>query len=266
MDRLHAKDLQEAFEGAGVDTAYIDKDTPPAERTKIGHQLEEGEIRVVSQIATCIYGVDWDFLGCISWNCPTKSEMKFVQGFGRGVRLNKKKPGKRLIFIDHSDTCARLGLPTDIHHAELCDGTKRSAEVRKKEREEREERLPWECPVCGRLNDTSVTKCADAGCSHDRRRRSAVEYAAGELVAIRPSKKAEATQSQKQLWYSSLLAVQDQRKYKDGWSANQFKRRFKEFPDGLSRIRTEPTPEVLNYVKASQIRWAHSRYNSARAA
>ena len=266
VDRAHAKDLQEAFEKAGIKTGYMDKDTSPADRTKIGRQLEQRDISVVSQVATCIYGIDWPFLGCISWNRPSKSEMRFVQGFGRGVRLDPNDPAKRLIFIDHSNTSATLGLPTEIHHAELCDGTKHSAELRKKEREERQEKLPWECPVCARLNNASITKCADSACPYDRRRRSGVEYVEGELIAVRPSVRDQVTQAQKQLWYSSLLAVQDQRKYKDGWAYRQFARKFKGEPEGLSRIRTEPTPEVLNYVKASQIRWAHSRYNSARAA
>lgn len=260
VDRAHAKELQIAFEKAGVPMAYMDKDTKPNERTKIAQQLEAGEIRGVSQIATCIYGVDWPFLGCISWNCPTKSEMKFVQGFGRGVRLNPAKPNKRLIFIDHSKTTASLGLPTEIHYSELCDGTKRSAEKRKAERKEREEKAPWECPICGYQNKANIYKCADEGCDYGRR-RSNVEYVPGEIVPVRVSTKREISLEEKQRWYSQLLAVADEKGNKEGWAQHKFKKRFKAWPDGLSSERADPTPDVRNYARAANIRWAYSRSN-----
>jgi hypothetical protein len=260
VDRAHARDLQTTFEKAGVKTEYMDKDTSRNDRLKIGQRMANRESTIVAQVATCVYGVDWPFLTCISWNCDTKSEMKFVQGFGRGVRLDKDNPGKRLIFIDHSQTAADLGLPTEIFHSELCDGTKRSASIRKREREEREERLPWECPMCGRLNDANIRKCGDSACDYSTAPRSKVQYAPGELVSIHGRPK-QIDLWEKQLWYSQLLWVQDKRRYNDKWAFAKFVHKFGESPRGLKPIRTAASAEVLSYVKAGMIRWANSRRN-----
>jgi hypothetical protein len=180
--------------------------------------------------------------------------------FGRGVRLDKDNPGKRLIFIDHSQTAADLGLPTEIFHSELCDGTKRSASIRKREREEREERLPWECPMCGRLNDANIRKCGDSACDYSTAPRSKVQYAPGELVSIHGRPK-QIDLWEKQLWYSQLLWVQDKRRYNDKWAFAKFVHKFGESPRGLKPIRTAASAEVLSYVKAGMIRWANSRRN-----
>jgi len=261
VDREHARDLRTAFEKAGVKTEYMDKDTSRNERPKIIQRMENRESTILAQVATCVYGVDLPFLSCISWNCDTKSEMKFVQGFGRGVRLDPHNPAKRLIFIDHSQTVADLGLPTNIYHSELCDGTKRSAAVRKKEREERQERPPWECCMCGRFNEGNTLRCSDPACGYWRGR---VQYAPGELAVVHGKSKEQVDANQKQLWYSQLLWMQDERGYADKWAFANFCNKFKTAPKGLSSIRTPAGQEVLNWVKGRLIRRAYSRYNPQR--
>jgi DNA repair protein RadD len=263
VDRAHARDLQTAFQKAGVKTEYMDKNTSRNDRIKIGQRMANRESTVVAQVATCVYGVDWPFLTCISWNCDTKSEMKFVQGFGRGVRLDKNNPNKRLIFIDHSQTALDLGLPTEIFHSQLCDGTKQSATIRKKEREEREERLPWECPQCGRLNDANVRKCADPGCSYSTAARSKVQYAPGELVGIHGKTQKIIEESTKQRWYSMLLGYAESNKKSEKWVLANYRTKFNSWPSKLAKIPTEPADDVVSWLRHRNIHWTYSRYNPA---
>ncbi|MGF7203226.1 superfamily II DNA or RNA helicase [Sphingobium olei] len=252
VDRAHAKKVQQRFLDAGVPAEYIDMNTDGPERARIQGRLERGETKVVCNIATLTKGVDWK-IGCIIIARPTKSKMLHVQIAGRVIRANSGYPDG--LVLDHSDNMLRLGLPTDIGSMPLCTAKKGERKA------ERADPLPKECPSCGFLKAPKVRECPI--CKFVPETRSELEEEDGELVQI-GGKKRVATMAEKQLWLSGLRFIQIQRKYKEGWAANQYRERFGVWPQGLSKIPTEPTPEIENYVRSKLIRFAKGK--SKRAA
>jgi DNA repair protein RadD len=151
VDRAHAKHLQEKFQAAGVTAAYIDAYTDRIERNRIRDQLHAGIIRIVCSVGTLTTGVDWD-VRCIIWARPTRSEILFVQGTGRGLRTATGKD--HCLILDHSDNHTRLGFVTEIHHDELDDGTRAT-----KAKPDNTEKLPKACPSCAFLKPAKCLEC-----------------------------------------------------------------------------------------------------------
>jgi superfamily II DNA or RNA helicase len=91
---------------------------------------------------------------------PTKSEIRWLQALGRGLRT---APGKDACLIfDHSGTVHRLGFPDSIEYDDLPsknDGMKAAAASATKEREEK---LPKECPECHFMKPSGVYVCPNA--------------------------------------------------------------------------------------------------------
>lgn len=250
VNRAHAKHLAEQFSRAGVPCGYVDSYTDRDEREAIAGQFRRGQIKVVCNVGCLTTGVDWD-VRCIILARPTKSEMLFVQMIGRGLRT---APGKAdLVVFDHSDTHARLGFVTDIHHESLDDGRERQ------KAKPRVQPKPSECPKCHFLRPAKVTKCP--ACGFKAERQCEVEVEDGELVEFGAvaSAKVKVSTAEKQAWYSMLLKIADDRGYKPGWSANQYRQRFSTWPRGLSELRANPSPEVSNYVKSRMIAYAKGR-------
>lgn len=89
--RKHARAIHDQFRSVGVPAAYVDANTPRAEREAIGRALAAGEIKIVCNIGTLTTGIDWD-VRCIILARPTQSESLFVQIVGRGLRTADGKP------------------------------------------------------------------------------------------------------------------------------------------------------------------------------
>ena len=65
-----------------------------------------------------------------------------------------------------------------------------------------------------------------------------------------------------QEWYSSLLAIRDQRGYADGWASVQFKERFGDWPNkvGMHDAALDaPAPMVSSWVTSRMIKYAKSQ-------
>lgn len=251
VDRAHAARLQKDFEAAGVRTGYIDAYTPGDERKAIRNAFHRGDIRVVCNVNCLTMGVDWD-VRCIVLARPTKSEMLFVQMIGRGLRTADGKDFCKI--LDHSDSHLRLGFVTDIIHDKLHDGSLNSVDKKPPLA------LPKECPECHFLKPPKVTQCPI--CGYKPQRQSNVTAGDGELVEIAE----HASRAEKQKWFSMLLRMAEQRGYKGGWAANQYRAKFGVWPRGLSEIPTDPTMDVVSWVKSRQIAWAKSKHNPANQA
>ena len=256
VDREHAQDVEYEYRNAGITTAYIDMNTSRNDREIIGRKFNAGLIKCIMSVGTLIVGVDWD-VRCVQWLRPTKSEIIWCQANARSFRLAEGK--EDTLILDHSWNTDTLGYPTDIHHDYLDDGTPKTSDAKKKEKEEREERIPGECRYCGYYKPKGRRICPDCG----RGGNVEIEILPGELVEVRSSGKTNPALD-RQLWYSGLLSIADFTQKQEGWAAHKFKEKFKEFPNGLARIRTEPTKEIQNFVRSRQISWAHSRRNSER--
>lgn len=252
VDRAHAQKLADQFEEAGVPTGYIDMDTPPLERQRIGERLKNGQIKVVCNVYTLTTGVDWD-VRCIILARPTKSEILFTQIIGRGLRTAEGKD--ECLILDHSDTTLRLGFVDDIHHDTLDTGKHQQSTARK----EREKPLPKECPVCSRLKPAGVRKCPS--CGFEPQRQSAVEEMQGELIPLKGKKKSkeDATPHSKQEVWSMLLWVQEDRGYSGNYAKAKYMDRYGTWPNGLHRGLMTPDAAFLNWIKSQNIRFAKGK-------
>lgn len=245
----HAKRLSEAFERAGVSTAYCDAYTDSVERQVIERQFRAGEVKVACSVRTLTTGVDWP-VSCIIDAAPTKSVMLHVQKIGRGLRIN---PGTEdLLVLDHAGNSLRLGLVTDIRRDTLDDtppGEKQPAE--------RKERLPKECSQCGILH--AGLTCPS--CGHVRKPIAGVETVEGELVELTPAraKSEKASKDEKQRFFSMALWLAGQRGYKSGWAANLYRGRFQVWPRGLTETVLPADQAFMNYEKSRRIAFAKRR-------
>jgi superfamily II DNA or RNA helicase len=180
--------------------------------------------------------------------------MLYVQIVGRGLRPADGKD--HCLILDHSDTTLRLGFPDAIHHEELDDGSPRKASARPG----RTERLPMECSSCSCLKPAGVHVCPNCGFAPQR--QANVHTIDGELTEFsttKAKKLARVDRQAKQRWYSMLRWIAEQRAYKQGWAANQYRAKFEEWPGGLLELAIPPDPEVSNWVRHRMIRWAKSK-------
>lgn len=265
VDRAHAQCLQERFAAAGVASEYADAYTPRAERTAIGKRLESGQTKVVCNVGIFSVGTNWPFVSCLILARPTRSSILFTQIVGRVLRTHPEK--SFALVLDHSDTTMRLGFVTDIQRDALDDGKpKTSAEKRQAEAKEKKNPLPTECMGCGALKTPNVRVCPC--CGFTVRKPSTVEMAPGELVEFTRDKKPKqlklVDKETKQKWYSMLTSIAQQRGYKRGWSAVNYKKKFGVYPKGLMEYPLTPDPEVTNYVRHLMI--ARAKGQARRAA
>lgn len=263
VDRAHAKLIQERFQHAGVKCGYQDADTSMADRHRLRRAFHSGEVDVVSNVATLTTGVDWD-VRYIGLARPTKSEMLYVQIFGRGLRLGEGKD--KLIFCDHTQTTQELGFVTDIHHETLHVGKPPQPGVRKSKQ-------PKECPKCTMLKSPLSLVCE--GCGYTWDVRSTIIEEAGELDHVdsaealrrKKARKAEPSMFERQQFYCDLRGYALEKGYKPGWAAQKYKTKFKTWPprefDSVAPAR-EVSPKTRSWIRSQQIAWAKSKHNGAR--
>ncbi|CAK0742698.1 Helicase conserved C-terminal domain-containing protein [uncultured Gammaproteobacteria bacterium] len=259
VDCSHAKALQAQFEAAGIPCGYIDARTPPADRNIVRDKFHRSEYRVVCNVGTLTTGVDWD-VRCIILARPTKSEMLFVQIIGRGLRTAEGKAD--CLILDHSDTHARLGFVTDIHHDSLDDG------LENRQAKERKAPLPKECSKCHYLRPPGVATCP--ACGFKVEARPGVEHQDGQLAEItRGSRKNEVPAGCVQLagetlpkseFYRQLLGYAEVRGYREGWAANQYKSLVGSWPNAYRDASPKPpSREVRSWIKSRQISFVKAR-------
>lgn len=253
VNRAHAAFIQQQFEARGIFMGYCDAHTDLVERKFLFDQMASGAMAGIVNVGTLTTGVDAD-VRCVVMARPTKSEVLFVQCIGRGLRT---APGKaECVIIDHADNHARLGFATDISHDRLLAGGERKESTAS----ERGEPLPKECPSCHALKPPRSSQCPSCGFKPERQ-AGGPEFEDGELVEIapKPAKADKFTREQKQAWYSQLVQVAKDRNRSSGWVAHSFRERFKVWPRGLSDHPLPPSPEVIGWVRAKDIRWAKGK-------
>ena len=261
VDRAHAKMIQERFQFAGVKCGYQDATTSMEDRRRLKAAFHNGELDVVSNVATLTTGVDWD-VRCLILARPTKSEMLLTQIIGRALRT---APGKaEALILDHSQTTAELGFVTDIHHDELDDGKPSKGGVRPV-------RKPKECPKCTKLKPLGSLTCDN--CGYEWNVRSTILEEEGYLEQVRShdelkrtkGKKGEMSPAEREMFYLELKAYAVERGYKPGWAAMKYKTKFKGWPPreyDRHAPALEVSPKTRSWIKAEQIRWAKSKHNT----
>ena len=259
VDKAHAKSIQERFEHAGISCGYQDAETTADERREIKRKFHNGEYQVVSNIQTLTTGVDWD-CRCLILARPTRSEMLFVQIIGRALRT---APGKlAAVILDHSDTTAKLGFVTDIHHEHLDSGKANT----KAAPQERKEPLPKECEACAYLMPVRARICPN--CQHQVKPECSIVEQDGELQEIVPGKLLKVSgkkiwsYEEKKVFLAELKGYAADKGYKPGWAGMKFKDKFGEFPEqSINRVSPANvlSPGTVLWIRSRNIAWAKAR-------
>ena len=257
VDCAHARALQKQFDDGGVSAGYMDARTPELERAKIAKQFASGEIEVLCNVDVMGMGVDWPSISCISYCRPTRSEIRFVQNIGRGLR---PAPGKEyLLILDHSDTTLRLGFVTDIEHETLDGGREKLVPVRQKP-------LPKECKACHFLKPPGYAACPN--CGHEDKahgRENVVQNAPGELreYTALPQYKGKAEKfstMDKRQFYAELLGYALEKGKKPGMAFYMYRDKFHVKPVGMDDVRPiTPSTKMRIWIRSRNIAWAMSR-------
>lgn len=258
----HANYVTLQFNKAGVNAEVMTAQTPHDERQMMIHRFEQGATKIIVSVGTLIAGFDSD-VRCIIYARPTKSEIRWLQIIGRGLRTAKGKD-KCLVF-DHSGSVHRLGYPDSIEYDTLpskSDGMKTIVSERENEKREK---LPKECSQCHYMKPAGVYQCPK--CGHKPLAGEDVDTDASRGLKQISGKKKAVTKQEKQSWWSQIKFYQRQRAAQgkpvsDGWCAHTFKDKFGTWPNGLQDYPMEITPEVNNYIKWKQIAFAKGREKS----
>jgi superfamily II DNA or RNA helicase len=257
VDRTHAENLRDRFIEAGVRCGYQDALTTPNERTLIKRRFHSGEYEVVVNIDTLSLGTDWD-VRCLILGRPVRSESRYVQIIGRGLRLGEGKD--KLVILDHSNTTDELGFVTSIHYDRLRTSKERKPPAPSKPKP----KPPWECPQCTMLHSRGMKVCTN--CGYERKFISGIIEDDGELVDVtnkklgKKGKKREWTMAEKRIFYAELLGYAAERGYKSGWAANQYRARFDVWPRGMDDVvAVSPSVATRQWIKSRLIAWAKSK-------
>jgi len=101
----HAQHLAEAYQAAGIATAWIHANTPLAERRAILQAFHDGTLQGITNCGIFTEGFDAPWVQAIILARPTKSLSLFTQMVGRGTRPH---PGKTdCIILDAVDLTRR---------------------------------------------------------------------------------------------------------------------------------------------------------------
>ncbi|HBY1559674.1 TPA: DEAD/DEAH box helicase, partial [Klebsiella pneumoniae] len=108
VDVAHANYVTMEFSRAGVTVEVMTASTPHDERQLTIRRFEQGITKIIINVGVLVAGFDSD-VRCIIFARPTKSEMRWIQTLGRGLRA---APGKdHCLIFDHSGTVNKLGYP-----------------------------------------------------------------------------------------------------------------------------------------------------------
>jgi superfamily II DNA or RNA helicase len=251
VDRAHAKKIQQEFIEAGVPTGYMDAFTKVDERELIAKQFADGDLKIVCNVGVLTTGIDWD-VRCIILARPTRSEILYTQIIGRGLRTAKGKD--YCLILDHSDTTIRLGFVTDINHATLDTGDKKTSS-----KYEKKEALPKPCPKCTYVKPPKARDCP--ACGFKAEYVSNVETESGELLEISANKRQIARDwptSAKINFYAELLGYALLKGYKSGWAYHAFRNRFGVGPSSKP-TPVSPSPMTISWIKHQNIVKAKQR-------
>ena len=256
-NRAHAAKLQEEFLARGVAWGYIDANTEDGERREVFRRYDEGELKGIASVGCLTTGLDRHVL-CIILCVKTKSKIKYVQIVGRGMRIAEGK--EFLMLFDHSMTSKELGLIETIHRDRLDCSDPNSKEPAYED--EKPPKKPAECHLCHAVMNPGARSCPGCGAMGDF--RLDVEEVDGELVLAKiEPKPAKFTMTDKQQFWSELLAIAHEQGRQRGWCSNSYRERHQVWPKGMIDVMKEPSQETRRWVKNKQIRYAKSRAKEA---
>lgn len=254
----HSKHIAEQFIAAGVTAEHIDCYDDDEHRKAVLERVLKGETMIICNVGILAEG--WDFPACktLILARPTKSLIRYLQMAGRVLR---PFPGKdKAIILDHSGVVRRLGLPWDDFGSDLDDGKPKPKAAAC---DQEKAKLPSPCPECSFMRPPSVTTCP--ACGFESRKPHEVNQVDGELVQLTGTKRKQLAIQElgKQAVFSQLRHICQERGYKPGWAAANYREIFGVWPRALAETEEEPSGEILAWLQYKRIQWAKSKSRSA---
>lgn len=250
VNRAHAQVQMEAFLDDGIPFGYIDANTPQDERKRQFKQMRYGEIAGIASVGCLIRGVDED-VRCIVDLQLTKSEMRHVQKWGRGVRCADGKTV--LVGLDHAGNNAALGLFTDIYHDHL--DIRKPGERGESYKDDYKPAKPKKCAKCHNLIPPKMRNCPS--CNERVALNTGVTVVDGRLVEIGSGPKID--MKERQEWYSGFLYMAKQKNIKDGWAAFRYKEKFGTWPNKLRVRAKKPTDQMVEFDRQAYEKYRMSK-------
>lgn len=228
INRAHGKHVLEAYQAAGIRSAYIDGETPKAEQLRIANALADGDIHVLVSVELLSTGFDLGSLvgrdvtiQCVQLLRPTKSLQLAIQMM---MRCMTAWDGESII-LDHvnmilnRDGTVNHGFPDD-ERAWSLDGSA----TRKQEGVTAF--TTWLCESCFASVRSSKPVCPYCATGHTVKERQ-IHTEEGDLQEIKRQQaqaKADAARDTRQARdLESVARLAVERNYKPGWVAQRLK-------------------------------------------
>ena len=253
----HSVHIRDEFLKSGVRAEHIDGGTPKPERDATLARLASGEIELISNCAVLCEGWDLPAIGCCILARPTKKMGLYRQMVGRVLR---PAPGKTdAVILDHSGAIYRHGFVEDPVQWSLSPDDL-AGKNKAQEKREREGSRLVECTSCGTIR-IAGEPCGHCGFLPQRPPRP-VPVADGDLGLVDRARRASVTvhsPAERECWHAMLIWIGQERGYKPGWAAVQYKEKFHAWPPwGASPPPIPPSPEVRSWVRSRMIAYARS--------
>ena len=113
----HSLEIVAQFKKAGINAVHIEASTKDADRKAAIQGLENGTIKVISNVGILCVGVDIPCLRTIIMARPTRSYTLYIQQLGRGTRPFKDKD--HFLVFDHAGNVIRHGFISDQPEANV---------------------------------------------------------------------------------------------------------------------------------------------------
>lgn len=263
----HCEALARGFAEAGIQVGLYTYRTPDVERTDLIAEFQKPDSRLkgLVSVAALSKGFDAPNVSCIIMCRPLKSSLiEHIQVLGRGLRRDPDNPDKVCTVLDHAGNMVRhwSAMQDFFEHGiqQLDDG-----KLKKRGDNEKKEPKAVRCPTCAHIHPKRPN-CPK--CGHEYPKPKAPDHAAGELSKLTGKTIAQIRQDPsvlglgndhetRQAIYSQLLFIADEREYKEGWAAYQFKNLFGEWPGySLGKHRARPSPWLRNWIRSNLRRYA----------
>jgi DNA repair protein RadD len=244
----YAQSLADEFVRAGIDADHVSGYDTPERRQDRMQKYKDGRIKVMVNCEVLTKGFDQPDIMVGGLARPTRSLSLHIQMCGRFIRAFEGKD--KAIIFDHAGNIERLGFPDDDLPTTLDMGEPNvNSDTR-----ERDEPTPWNCPKCHTLVAEGTRICTT--CGFEAKRPGGVEVSAGVLKQIERS-----GLSQKQAVHAMLNTICIDKKYKSGWTANQYKEIFGVYPRNINKQMTEePVQELVDWLAKKRRNFLANRH------
>ena len=256
VNRDHARHVAAEFERHGVQTAYLDGETPTDDRRDILHRIEHADLRVVVSIGVLTMGWDSPSVSCAILARPTHSLGLYLQMAGRILRPSEGKTD--CVMIDHSGAVYEHGRVDDPIEWSL-DPSSSVSERKAKKQKERKEPKDITCCKCKTVF-RGARRCPSCGHELIPQGKPIPTHQADLMEVVREgsTRNRKDTWDQKAEFMAGLRCYAKRKGYSDGWCAHQYRSRYSVWPRHESVKNATPSPtvphEVLGWIQHQAIK------------